>query len=323
MSVKRPNYRLVTDGEWKAEARKQGGLIHGVRKLVEGVIREKDGSLKVVISTATPDRSGDVVRQDGWKLDSYKKNGVVLWAHDHVIPTIANSDVKIEGDRLVAENIKFVPREMNDFAGMIGEMVGAGFIKTASVGFMPLTWKWNEERGGLATDFETQELLEWSFCNVPANPDCLVGAKAAGIDVAPMVQWAEKTLDEGRRGGDVIAPREFVESIWKAARTAKLISVPAEKSEPAETDEADPLVDDVRALTKALRKHTKALDRNTAAQEKLLAAFEAKSIAVPPMPVAQPKTIPVPVPTKRVLPLEERVAQAVERQLSAVTGRIE
>ena len=48
-------------------------------------------------------------------------------------------------------------------------------------------------------DFEKQELLEFSIVPVPANADCLVEARAAGIDVEPLREWAAKTLE--RLGG--------------------------------------------------------------------------------------------------------------------------
>ena len=60
------------------------------------------------------------------------------------------------------------------------------------MGFKPKKWVYNEERRGV--DFAEQELLEFSIVPVPANAECLVEARAAGIDVEPLRAWAEKTL---------------------------------------------------------------------------------------------------------------------------------
>ena len=45
-------------------------------------------------------------------------------------------------------------------------------------------------------DFQQQELLEFSIVPVPANADCLIEARSAGIDVEPLREWAAKTLEQ-------------------------------------------------------------------------------------------------------------------------------
>ena len=128
----------------------------------------------------------------GWKLDAYKQNPVVLWAHDYRQPPIAKAvDVQVVGDRLVA-SAEFVPKELSPFADSIYQMIKAGFLKGTSVGFRPLKWALNSERGGM--DFHEQELLEFSITPVPAHPDALIEARDAGIDLLPLRDWAEQTL---------------------------------------------------------------------------------------------------------------------------------
>jgi hypothetical protein len=41
------------------------------------------GRFKVVISTADLDRHGESINQNGWELENYRKNPVVLWSHEH------------------------------------------------------------------------------------------------------------------------------------------------------------------------------------------------------------------------------------------------
>jgi len=149
-------------------------------------------TLRFTISTSSPDRERDIVNVAGWKLDAYKQNPVVLWAHDYRQPPIAKAvDVRVIGDRLVA-SAEFVPKELSPFADTIYQLIKAGFLKGTSVGFRPLKWALNSERGGM--DFHEQELLEFSVTPVPAHPDALIEARDAGIDVGPLKAWAEEVL---------------------------------------------------------------------------------------------------------------------------------
>lgn len=155
-------------------------------------------TLRFTISTSSPDRERDIVNVSGWKLDAYKQNPVVLWAHDYRQPPIAKAvDVQVVGDRLVA-SAEFVPKELSPFADSIYQMIKAGFLKGTSVGFRPLKWTLNSERGGM--DFHEQELLEFSITPVPAHPDALIEARDAGIDLAPLRAWAEQALAHTKSG---------------------------------------------------------------------------------------------------------------------------
>jgi len=129
--------------------------------VVSKIKAAKDGgAFKVVISTSDEDRQGDTVDQTKWKLDNYKKNPVVLWAHDYSSAPIALcTNISLDGGKLVAEG-KFAPAELNPFAGEIAGLYDAGYINTTSVGYI------QHEDGEL-------ELLEFSFVPVPANPFAL------------------------------------------------------------------------------------------------------------------------------------------------------
>lgn len=134
------------------------------------------GTFKVVISTSDEDRQGDALDQSKWKLENYKQNPVVLWAHDYYNPPIAIcTGIKVEGGKLVAEG-KFAPAELNPFASQIAGLYEAGYINTTSVGYM------QHEDGDL-------ELLEFSFVPVPANPYALSlrESKKLNLDMASLV----------------------------------------------------------------------------------------------------------------------------------------
>ena len=50
------------------------------------------GPLVFVASTGEVDRHGDTVAPTGWRLDAYRDNPVVLWAHNYGEPAIGRAD---------------------------------------------------------------------------------------------------------------------------------------------------------------------------------------------------------------------------------------
>ncbi len=186
--------------EWKAAAVAGTALPDALlrKQYVADTVKAEGGTSRRVaftISTGAVDRDRDTLKADGWQLDSYRKNPVVLWAHDsRSLPIGRAESIRIGSGQLKAV-AEFVTADMNPLAESVLKMLGAGFLRATSVGFRPLPgkYKWNDDRGGI--DFEEQELLEFSVVPVPANPEALMDAKAAGIDVGPVKTWAERVLD--------------------------------------------------------------------------------------------------------------------------------
>lgn len=190
---------------------------------IKGIEETPDG-LKVpfIISTASIDRDNDTISVDGWKLTNYKKNPVVLWVHDGRQPPVAKSiSVKIEEKKLKSTAL-FATQDLYAFGYMIGQMYSKGFLRAVSVGFDPIKYAWVEDSDRpWGIDFEEQELLEYSCCPVPANPEALVDAKAAGIDTSPMLDWVEMVLDEG-----LYIPKAKAEKIYKILSTKSTFIIP-------------------------------------------------------------------------------------------------
>lgn len=183
-------------------------------------IRDTDAGLEIdfVLSTGDIDRDYDTINPSGWHLEQYRKNPVVLWAHEATRPPIGKSLREwVEDDKLMATAL-FMPRELNPFAYSIGQMYKEGYLSAVSVGFRPLKYNWVEDTDRpFGIDFEEQELLEFSAVPVPANPDALVAAKSAGIDMAPIIQWAEEVI-ETTKDPQAIAIRQSL--------VTKTISIP-------------------------------------------------------------------------------------------------
>lgn len=174
------------------------GIVQAIPDAVEFVSRgsaDSERDMVFTISTASVDRVGDSINQDGWDLAAYKKNPVVLWAHDrYSLPVARSKEIWTDAGKLKAIP-EFVGAELSRFADAVRRYYEAGFLKAASVGFMPTKWAWSEDKDRkFGIDFEKQELLEWSAVPVPANAEALMGAKAAGIDVTPIREWAASAV---------------------------------------------------------------------------------------------------------------------------------
>ena len=143
--------------------------------------------LEIAGSTEDIDRQQDIIRSKGWKLAAFKKNPVILWAHDYSQPPIGRArKVWIDKDtqRLMFE-VEFADAETYEFADTIYKLYKGGFLHATSVGFIPLDWEGKSEEEPYpkweGNVFTSQELLELSAVPVPANAEALVNARDSGL----------------------------------------------------------------------------------------------------------------------------------------------
>lgn len=121
-------------------------------------------------SSNSVDRQNEIVDQNGWQLDSYRENPVVLDSHRYdSIEDIIGRCIRAEVVNGSLEcDIIFCDSEKGECAE---ELVNTGFLRTVSVGFKSL-----ERRPGGAGQPMTHtraELLEISMVSVPANRDAV------------------------------------------------------------------------------------------------------------------------------------------------------
>lgn len=194
-----------------------------------------------VTTTEASDRYGDIVRAKGIDNTNYRKNAVVLFAHNHGDFPVGKSlkewiDKSIVGwrswDLYFGDELDPTGRSDLTF-----RMVDSGAMPGGSIGFIPGATKTDhspEERekmglGRFGVEYITCEKLEHSACSVPANPEalsnCLKSIEAKRLkalfavkDVDRMV--AEKMLDESL--ADVFA------SVLGVQRTIIVPAVPVE-----------------------------------------------------------------------------------------------
>ena len=132
------------------------------------------GALTFVASTGEVDRHGDTVALDGWKLDEYRQNPVVLWAHDYRQPAIGLTEAVWNNGRALLARMHFAP---TGFAKEVEGLYRQGYQRGVSVGFRPVRFEERRDlRSGalLGIQFLEHELLEISAVPVPANSQALL-----------------------------------------------------------------------------------------------------------------------------------------------------
>jgi len=157
-------------------------------------------TLVFTISTRTQDRDEDILEPNGCRLDNYMKNPVVLFAHDYrSLPVGRSKTISVTADAVVAE-VEFAPTQMGQ---EIKQLCQAGFLKAASVGFIPLKYE-PLGTGSWGHRIYEWELLEWSIVPVPSNPTALISeAKAKGLKVTAIEEAMEKgAISYGRAHPD-------------------------------------------------------------------------------------------------------------------------
>lgn len=158
------------------------------------------GPLTFVVSSGAVDRHGDVVSPEGWRLDAYRANPVVLWAHDYRRPAIGRAQSVWSDGRALLAHLEFAPTE---FAREVEALYRSGYQQGVSVGFRPLRFEERRDtRTGafLGIRFLEQELLEISAVPVPANQ----GALLHGNALAPVSSMGQSPALSHRERGPAV-----------------------------------------------------------------------------------------------------------------------
>jgi HK97 family phage prohead protease len=199
--------KFVTTERFRELAERGESNGTGVSRVASVIRAADDGTrtVRFVLSDSSVDRMGDTISAAGWELDSYRRNPVILWAHDSNQPPIGRmKSVFINGDRLIGD-VEFASAETYEFADTIYRLITEGFIKAGSVGFVPIDYKFSGSRPG-GIDFKRQELLEFSIVPVPANANALIEARSYRGSREPSMRELRRELG-AQLGRVIIAER--------------------------------------------------------------------------------------------------------------------
>lgn len=149
-------------------------------------VNQEERSLVAYVSTNDVDRYQEIVLPASFELGSYRKNPVVLWAHDYTMPPIAKA-LWIKPDEVgLLAKVSFAKTQ---FADEIFGLYRDGFMRAFSIGFIPK--EYHEEKKAIKREDGTEEiksiivydrveLLEFSAVPVPANQEALALAVQKG-----------------------------------------------------------------------------------------------------------------------------------------------
>lgn len=151
------------------------GLRGGLHCDIKEVLGEEP-ILDFVASDETLDRYNEIIKSDGWQLDNFKKNPVIVDCHDYssIAKIIGRSPTVGVIDGKLVNRVEFATA--NPLGNLCWKMAKAGFIRSESVGFIPLEWTNGNKVGEPDRTYLQQELLEISLVVVPANPSATIGA---------------------------------------------------------------------------------------------------------------------------------------------------
>ena len=144
--------------------------------------QSEDGSPhRMVIAANEVSRNGDELNLRGVSFKNYRKNPVVLWSHDSWGGIPIAKTLKIGHDDHGRIEADFQFNSGDDFAARVENGWNNGFIRSASIRYLPtkVVEVRNEEGRVERLRVEESELLEWSLVPVPADPDSVRAAARA------------------------------------------------------------------------------------------------------------------------------------------------
>lgn len=185
---------------------------HGLRSALSvTVIPVADAPAEVmdfIASDETVDRYGEVIVQAGWRLDRYRQNPVVVDSHDYssIARILGRSETTEVRDGRLVNRVRFALE--NPLGRLARDLAAGGFIRSQSVGFIPVEWQdGNPERGEPRRRYTVSELVEISLVAVPANPGATIGAALkSGATSLATVRSASDQLRELICSFDPLAP---------------------------------------------------------------------------------------------------------------------
>jgi uncharacterized protein len=141
-----------------------------VKTLSSQLSSETSRTVVAVVSTSETDRMGDIVVQSGIDLTNYRRNPVVLWAHDATMPIARCTSIDIVDGALTA-TMKFPDAGADQDSDRVLNKIRAGLLNATSIGFRPIKVS-PLPKGGLR--FDASELMEFSIVSIPANAGALI-----------------------------------------------------------------------------------------------------------------------------------------------------
>ena len=217
----------------------------------------EDGSAhRMVIAANELSRNGDDLNLRGMSFKNYRKNPVVLWAHDAYVGIPIAKTLKIGHDDQGRIEADFEFNSEDEFAARVENGWNNGFIRSASIRYLPtkVVEVRNEEGKVDRLRIEESDLVEWSLVPIPADPDAVkAGARALNLPeeifrgLEPEPEDDEPLPDpvtdepepESKQGDPIEALTERVDALEREAKALSVQEAAQEQTEAPESDEQE------------------------------------------------------------------------------------
>ncbi len=207
----------------------------GLRGGVPCRVKEVSGDapmMDFIGSDDSLDRYNEVIDQEGWQLENFRANPVIPDCHDYSsIGKILGRAASVQvADGKLVNRVEFCLD--NPMGALAYKMAKGGFIKSQSVGFIPLEWTNGNQAGQPDRTYTKCELLEISLVVVPANPGATIGtALKSGVltpgDIRRTIEHLKQFCSEEKADPETTAgasgPGVLDARILRIVRTFKTI----------------------------------------------------------------------------------------------------
>jgi HK97 family phage prohead protease len=195
--------------------------------------------IRVIVSTADVDRSGDIVDPNGIDFTAYRNNPVVLYQHDHDEPIARCVEVGVVNGRVEAL-VQFPEAGAAEKSDEVYNLIKAGVLNAVSIGFIPLEYSYMDPKEPWSgRRFTKSEIIEFSVVSVPANANALIIERKIevtkdGDEEEPIPEVIEKPdvcphcgqpmpVEDGCGGGSKPKPKTL--SVSKARNALAVLKV--------------------------------------------------------------------------------------------------
>jgi len=181
--------------------------------------------IEFIGSDGTVDRYNEVIDQKGWQLDNFRANPVIPDCHDY--SSIAKilgraQSVEVKNGQLL-NLVEFCID--NPMGNLAYKMALGGFIKSQSVGFIPIEWTRGVNADQPDRTYTKCELLEISMVVVPANPGATIGNQIKSLlnpgerkDLAEFLKQISEDQPETGGAGGASAAGTHDAHLWETLR---------------------------------------------------------------------------------------------------------
>lgn len=131
-----------------------------------------------IISTPERDRHRSVILPEGWELEAYRANPVILFQHNYdALPIGLSNGAKLTSKKQLRSVGVLLPPSEDPEVARIERRLELGLLRSASVGAVPREVAFVEDdNGDWWIEYRKTELVEWSIVSIPSNRSSMVEA---------------------------------------------------------------------------------------------------------------------------------------------------